>query len=282
MLSITSPDNVYESMAVLAATRNKDETFNTFVDLEFGFHNFLEFYQPDVPRVRETGTHIIKDSRLNQKLADLFAIESALDDKNQSAMMGVQFDDDELKFAEQLFFETLDFMQSAFPDAHFALSLVIDSIFLRKSEQSGGGSTSNAIGVIWLNSRSHWSKYDLIELLVHELTHNMMFIDEVRYLHYSDYDLILDEKNFSQSAILHTKRPLDKVVHSIVVATELLLLRENYIGEPNSPRIHPPSEIIKNQTLKSCQSLVSMPNYKELTTDRCKFLVDSCLSYLNQ
>lgn len=280
MLQLISPSGVYENIAVLSKTLNRNLEINSYMDMELAFHRFLENYQPEVPRIQTTGTHIIKDVAIGNKLAELFSIESVLDDKHQYMVVGQPFNTEEFILAEKHFNDTMDFIKEICPEAHFAFNLIIDSIFLRKSEQSGGGSTSNAIGVIWLNSRNYWSKNDLAELLIHELTHNMMFIDEARYLHYSDYDLILDPKNFTQSAILHTRRPLDKVVHSIVVATELLLFRKNLIGEPSNPLIHPPSEMIRKQTLDACQSLMSMPNYNELTTDRCKFLLNSCMSHI--
>lgn len=49
-----------------------------------------------------------------------------------------------------------------------------------------------------------------------------MFLDELRYSHYA-YARILDPSTYARSAILNIDRPLDKVLHSIVVAVEILL-----------------------------------------------------------
>lgn len=99
-------------------------------------------------------------------------------------------------------------------------------------------------------------------------------------MHYSDYDKIVDEANYSYSAILKTKRPIDKVVHSIIVATEVVSLRNNHLGEPKKPCVHPPSTKIVEQTLSAYNSLKSMSNYEELTTERSRYLLDSCASTL--
>jgi len=217
---------------------------------------------------------------LEQKLANLFYTDSLLDDMGQSTVVHGKFDSKEFLIAEKRIEDAIDFLEKNFPEMHFILQLAIDSIFIRKSDASGGGSTSNAIGVIWINNREHWTTEDLVELLVHELSHNLMFIDELRYLHYPDYNLILDECNYSPSAILHTKRPIDKVVHSIVVATEVVALRRKYLGEPKNPCVHPPTNKIIEQTLSAYQSLKSMSNYKQLTTDRARYLLDKCSSSL--
>lgn len=279
LYTIGSP-SILENIVVLSATKNFSANFSNYRDLEYALHDFLKEQQPSVPRLNRLGSNLIKDDDMEQQLAGLFSIESELDDKNQSNMIGERFSFKEQKEIENKYIEVMNYMKSIHPEAKHIFDLTIDSVFLRKSENSGGGSTSNAIGVIWLNSRKHWSNNDLIELFIHELTHNLMFIDELRYLHYNDYDLILDPKNYTQSAILHTKRPLDKVIHSIVVATEIFSLRKHILGEPNKPCVHPPSNTIKKQAVSAYQNLINMPNFLELTTSRTRFLMDRCYQLL--
>ncbi|CAH2810032.1 MAG: hypothetical protein CBARDCOR_6744 [uncultured Caballeronia sp.] len=66
---------------------------------------------------------------------------------------------------------------------------------------------------------------DLMEMLVHELTHQTMFLDELRYAHFSYAD-VLDRSTWEKSTILNVARQLDKVLHSIIVAIEILLFRD--------------------------------------------------------
>lgn len=278
MIDLIGSSKTYETIAVLSAEGNS-LNFKNFNELEKSFHGFLKSYQPDVPRLDELGTNIIKNKDIEQNLVDLFYTESLLDDMDQSSTIGSSLES-EFKNSERKVSSAIDFIKTNIPEMYFVLQNTIDSIFLRRSDISGGGSTSNAIGVIWINHRDHWSQNDLVELLAHELTHNLVFIDELRYLHYSDYDEIVSEANYSYSAILQTKRPIDKVVHSIIVATEVVSLRNNHLGEPKNPCVHPPSTKIIEQTLSAYDSLKSMSNYEELTTERSRYLLDACASTL--
>ena len=278
MISLVGNLSAYENIAVLSA-EGDSLNFKNFDELEEGFHRFLRKYQPTVPRMNKLGTNIIKDKDMEQNLVNLFYTESLLDDMDQTSVVGNSLES-EFQKSEKSISNAISFIELNFPEVYSALQTAVDSIFLRRSDVSGGGSTSNAIGVIWINHRDHWSQNDIIELLVHELTHNLVFIDELRYLHYQDYNKIVDEKNYSYSAILQTKRPIDKVVHSIIVATEVVSLRKNHLGEPKNPCVHPPSTKIIEQTLSAYDSLISMPNYNELTTERSRHLMDSCASIL--
>lgn len=91
-------------------------------------------------------------------------------------------------------------------------------------------------------------------MIVHELTHQLMFIDELCSPHYN-YPLLFNMQNWPISSILNTYRPFDKVLHSAVVAMEILLLRHRYIGHAQDSAVHPPTEILKSQLEKT---LVSM------------------------
>jgi len=151
--------------------------------------------------------------------------------------------------------------------------LLIHTIFYTRSLESGGGSVSDAIGVIWCSNRKTWSLEDLAEFLVHEFSHNLVFIDEVRYKHYVDYALLAKEENYALSAILKIQRPLDKVFHSLIVAYEIINFRFDS-GEPSSSLVHPSSTVlIENcrDTIKSIRQLLAkgkedlvMPRFVEL------------------
>lgn len=98
-----------------------------------------------------------------------------------------------------------------------------------------------------------------------------MFIDEIRYSHYN-YGAIVDKSTWARSAILNVPRPLDKVLHSVVVATEILLLREQCLGHPIRPAVHPPTQIMVCQLLDALSSmeeiLNKMSDHRALFSDR--------------
>jgi hypothetical protein len=57
------------------------------------------------------------------------------------------------------------------------------------------------------------------------LAYHLLLIDERVHGHYVSYAKLADKRNYAHSAILKCNRPLDKVFHSLVVATELLASR---------------------------------------------------------
>lgn len=55
----------------------------TFTNLKSNFHRFLEYYQPDIPRLKNNfSINLIKSDDMEQKLLTLFATDSFLNDKN--------------------------------------------------------------------------------------------------------------------------------------------------------------------------------------------------------
>jgi hypothetical protein len=162
------------------------------------------------------------------------------------------------------------------------LNLTINTIFSAPSKLAGGGSTSAAIGCIWVNLRPHWKSEDVLEFLVHETTHNLVFLDELYYSHYSNYAMLSKEENFSWSAILNKQRPLDKVFHSIVVSTEVLLFREHYLGHLDHSCLHPTTDIMLEQTKNSISYRNQKPHLKILLTKRANQLLEICQEKIQQ
>lgn len=172
-------------------------------------------------------------------------------------------------------------MASIDVDYYEVIDLVIHTIFSAKSELAGGGSTSAAIGCIWIDARSNWSDQDILEFLIHETTHNLIFLDELCYIHYLSYADIAKKENFAWSAILNKPRPLDKVFHSILVSTEVLLFREQYIGHPSHPHLHPPSEVLLSQTLRSIEYLAENSSLSAFLAPRGITLLGKCARSIN-
>jgi hypothetical protein len=152
-------------------------------------------------------------------------------------------------------------------------NLVIHTLFFHRSHHSGGGSISSAPGVIWCSPRRTWSLTDMAEFLVHELTHNILFLDERRYEHYVDPRLLLDEENFAVSAVLKVPRPLDRAFHSLVVAREVLSFREEN-GAPSAPLLHPPTSNLVLACRSTIDGIRAAIAGKSLVTTRFMEILD--------
>ncbi|WP_123957872.1 aKG-HExxH-type peptide beta-hydroxylase [Cupriavidus necator] len=127
-----------------------------------------------------------------------------LDDKAQSIVIK-QSKDTEVNEKRHLLGRALKEL-SLYSREHRALfDTIITDIFILPSDIARAGSTSAALGVIWANPRVQYTLHDVIEILVHELSHHTMFIDELRYSHY-DYESIIDRSTWATSAIFHALR----------------------------------------------------------------------------
>lgn len=153
---------------------------------------------------------------------------------------------------------SLEQLKKANIEVYSLFMTAIHSIFFRDSKSAAEGSTSSAVGLIWLNIKEKLDINDVVELLIHELTHNLLFIDEICHSHYN-YDLVSQKDFYAQSSILQTKRPLDKVLHSIVVSTEIILSRKNYLPNFWKASIHPSTPQLIKQTLEAIESVYRLP-----------------------
>jgi hypothetical protein len=140
------------------------------------------------------------------------------------------------------------------PDFIAFFDFFIHTMFYQRAHHSGGGSVSSALGVIWCAINRRWSDEDIIEFFVHELAHNMLFLDERANGHYAGIDAIADPRNWALSAVLERPRPLDKVFHSLIVSNEVLQHRHKH-GEPANPLLHPSSHHMAEAAAKTIASI---------------------------
>ncbi|MCD9123637.1 HEXXH motif-containing putative peptide modification protein [Cupriavidus sp. UGS-1] len=194
----------------------------------------------------------VMDAATQVQLSRLFCNDSLLDDKAQGSVI-TDDDDRDIERKKDIVIDAIHQLGLQSPQHAALFDIIVTDILLRPSAVAKGGSTSQAIGLIWLNPRPDYGPDDVVEILVHELTHHAMFLDELRHAHYN-YSLLFDSDTWTTSAILRTPRPLDKVLHSIVVAAEVLLFRERCSGHPAAPRVHPPSHLMLEQLRESIQS----------------------------
>ncbi|PRA78143.1 hypothetical protein CQ054_22585 [Ochrobactrum sp. MYb29] len=245
-------------------------------DLRTCYQRYLARMQPHCSWLRSNSKAEIVDAvcDVNTKadLVALFAnVDSGLDDLHQNSV--IKAGDNDLGPKQAMISEALQAMKSLTPAHYDFLNNFIEGIFFEESDIASGGSTSNAVGAIWANPDLRFHQNDTIELLVHELTHNLMFLDEWVHPHY-DYDLILSPETWCQSAILLKKRPVDKVVHSIIVATEIVLLRRTVTGEPSIFFAHPPSKELISAITESINDLRRHPMSAQLLKSRVHHLLD--------
>ncbi|MCT4697034.1 MAG: hypothetical protein V3581_02130 [Candidatus Cardinium sp.] len=99
-------------------------------------------------------------------------------------------------------------------------------------------------------------------------------------MHYN-YTALCKPENFSTSAILNKKRPLDKVVHSIIVATEIILARNRFLVQQET-KVHGTSRNLMNKTVATIQEIMSMVNINELLSPRTQKILEKAETALRE
>jgi hypothetical protein len=281
MLNTTGYEKIIQNVFKLAKPYIKGEVV-TANDLKGYYLQFLENYSKGII-INKSDDLFIRDLDIETNLTSAYG-ESTLNDLKQAQLIGLS-----VPLPEEIKNEKINFAREALQslletDEKLALifKLVIHSIFLRESSRiegvpaSFGGSTSQAIGVICISDIHKMTKLDVMEVLLHELTHTLVFIEELNYPLFQ-YDEIKKPENFARSAILLKSRPLDKVVHSIVVGTEIIVVRKKHSIE-GKRNVHPKTDKLVLDVLSSCMSVLEAENVAKALHPQCLLLVNKCFN----
>lgn len=248
-------------------------------DLKAAYQKMLKTIQAPVTTGNSLEVEWITDLETSDQLRTFYGQTSQLNDLGQASMIQQGMVESKLIERAQ---NSLEALQKESEELGQLFRLAQNRIFFAPSLRAGGGSTSAAIGVLWIHPRNHWRIQDYTEFLVHELTHTFMFLDERRYQHYFDYQALAMPENFGRSAVLRRPRPLDKTIHSLVVAAEVLSYRNQIVGHPKNPGLHPRSEIMVDSCQKSIASIRDLKNLDKLVTPRAIQLINSSENLLNK
>jgi hypothetical protein len=254
------------------------EVPSSMADLKNKYLEALQKVQPIVQRSSDTKAKVVEDESIEKHLMDFFVIDSVLNDKDQKSIFQGEAASPGARNQRRLRLRrAIEQFRTNKPEYAALFDLVISDIISPDSRRAGGGTTSAAISVIWANVRDKWTDVDLLELLIHEHTHNLMFLDELCHGHYNNYDIVANRIYYAKSAILSEKRPLDKALHSLVVASEVYLARENDMYLKQSiPVLHPTSAKLRDQALACVDSIKEIDQATHVLTDRGRYLVDKC------
>jgi hypothetical protein len=180
--------------------------YSSVDNLKQGYRAFLQSLGQRDINVTTTDPSLIKNADDAKKLRVFFSNDSLLDDMAQATVIDERQDDEALE-KENKVVHALSELALYSTEHGTLLNTIITDIFVLPSSVAKGGSTSQAVGVIWANPKISYTTADMIEILVHELTHHAMFLDELRYTHYS-YSRVLNQSTWAHSAILIVARPL--------------------------------------------------------------------------
>lgn len=266
MYFLTGSEKSLETIFLLSKSQASNITITTEQELRQLYLNFLKKIQPNTWHPEEISDQkfifdqnaIVELTRHHQEDTELSDFEVDLEIVDEAIMREATVP---IQNAIEILSKTDDGLYQLF-------NIAINTLFYVRSLKQAGGSVSSSIGVIWCGNRKNWTVYDIMEFLVHELTHNLVFLDELRYKHYLNFKDIASPDNYAISAVLRKLRPLDKVFHSLVVAVEVLCFRVSCIGHQENTKVHPSSDVLYKSCLTTLSSLNSTLSKKELVYPR--------------
>ena len=165
-----------------------------------------------------------------------------------------------------------------FPDL---FRLIINTVFCTPSKRLGGTSVNpRYIGVICAYNDMCSEEKTIPESLMHEFTHNALFLDELRYGHY-DYEKMSDEKALIQIRTDTYAFPISfhRCLHSLFVNAEVLLVRDAYVGHQPLISQHLSSQEIVSRAKVYIESTEKNPDAQMVMTERSRMLFDICKKF---
>jgi hypothetical protein len=152
--------------------------------------------------------------------------------------------------------EALALLRTGNPPLGGLFDLVINRIFFFDLPEAHGGSHPGALGVIWASPPLTWAAVDGAEMLLHELTHQLLFLEEAVRGLFLDRFSVGSPDNHARSAFLDVPRRPDQALHSLVVGAELLLARERWLGHRRRRSMaHQPSPRLLDDCRRCADSL---------------------------
>jgi hypothetical protein len=109
-----------------------------------------------------------------------------------------------------------------FPEDFTCYEELVRYVIYAYRDTYSGGSVSNAIGWIWLSPQADWTSGEYSENLIHEYTHNVLFLEEmVNTLFSVSASVMAEPENRVVSAIRRVPRFFDQTFHAAAVAIVL-------------------------------------------------------------
>lgn len=253
--------------------------------LAWSWQQYIRRREPAIPPVDVGHSELpvyIDDAVQGRALLDAFYRGCLLDNVDYELPRYAPDEDERLSESSELISGALAGLAADWPQVRTLYGVLLPIVLVAPSHYLAGGTGSSVPGVLWASIKPTWTEVDAREFLLHELVHTTLYMEEYRHGFYRDIRLLPEEGNLAPSAIRQDRRTLDKVLHSIVVATEILLSRTREGTDPELlTKIHPDSETLRSGALKSLRA-VRDQNLDGLLLPRPIEILEKCAVVLQE
>lgn len=270
MIFLLDKEEIIKTFRVLTTPYNSKNGKIDYNNLKISYNKFLKEMYPDVPYSDKNEPEYITNSSLNKNLIKIFSIESSIDDTFYD--LSENFSPKTVEILNRMK-ESADKLGELCPEFHLFYNLSFNSIFHSDSKIASGGTTSSAVGILFIDPRDYWIEEDYYEFLIHELGHTVLFLQEWRFGLFSSQLRLKDSNTFALSAIRGELRPMDKAFHSALVATDVLLFREKVIGHNHNFTLHPNTNKLISMVNSSFESMLEVNKKENILTKHALLLI---------
>lgn len=280
MYRLISPEAIMNNLIVMSSPYIEDRTSLDDAKLKHAYIEFLNQVQPHCPN--NLGPDLVfADAETESSLSGYFSGEEVdtTDLEKKIDLDQVMYPDPAIRRDALLI--ALNYMEMIDRSYTDVFKLLINTIFCTTSKRIGGTSVNpRYIGVICAYHDMYAEQKAVPELLIHEFTHNTLFLDELRYGHY-DYTKLRDPKTFiaARDRGLKVKFPVNRCLHSLVVSAEVLLARDTFLGHEPIITQHLSSDEIRARSRKY---VAILKKDKSVLSDRGKEIFDYCEQFFSK
>jgi hypothetical protein len=146
------------------------------------------------------------------------------------------------------------------PMLDYLIELAVTAVFTTLGSWSPGRA-ARWPGTIVINPAESWSEWDVVEAYVRELTRTLLWLDEHRYGHR------LDRPDPRMGAVVAS-------FHDVVVAAEVLTLRDELLPADLPPPFRGPPEAVARPALDAAGAILRKPQAERVLAPRARQLTE--------
>ncbi|MFK7824301.1 MAG: hypothetical protein AB8G05_09095 [Oligoflexales bacterium] len=146
-------------------------------------------------------------------------------------------------------------------DIHQTFSFLVRYIIIHSMQQYTKGTTEDSLGLVIINGQDHLEKEDYIELMVHQMNHMIMFLDDKLNPQVSNENKCLPITLPINTAAGTRSMSFYVLLHSFMVGVEVLLFRKKFATESFHGAFHGSTSQLTSRCMHAFHLLADKRDY---------------------
>ncbi|ERT10771.1 hypothetical protein LGZ99_09140 [Photorhabdus temperata] len=177
-----------------------------------------------------------------------------------------------------VFYEWL-YTLSKYDKIYELMNRIIKIVIINKLSSYTNGTTQKTIGLASMDFKDEFDYQDFVELMFHQLTHMILFIDDIANMHMNENTKKIHvEVEGVKSVFGNNMFPVYLLFHSYIVGVEILSFRSQLFGLNASAKYHGSTDRI----VRLCKKMSSVIKENiDMFSERSREIFEESLNLLN-